>query len=99
ERQQLHATWDEPPGFIGWLTSVDHKSIAKRYIVTALVFFVLAGIDALVMRLQLAQPENALLGPDAYNQFFTVHGTTMMFLFAVPIVEAIGLYFVPLMLG
>jgi cytochrome c oxidase subunit I+III len=99
ERQQLYETWDEPPGFIGWLTSVDHKSIAKRYIVTALVFFVLAGIDALVMRLQLAQPENALLGPDAYNQFFTVHGTTMMFLFAVPIVEAIGLYFVPLMLG
>ncbi|HEX2139441.1 MAG TPA: cytochrome c oxidase subunit I [Woeseiaceae bacterium] len=99
ERRQLDETWSGRPGFIGWLTSVDHKSIGRRYIVTALVFFALAGIDALVMRLQLATPESELLGPDLYNQFFTVHGTTMMFLFAVPIVEALGIYFVPLMIG
>ena len=92
-------TWSDEPGLIGWLTTVDHKRIAKRYIATALAFFALAGIDALVMRLQLASPEAAVLGPDAYNQFFTMHGTTMMFLFAVPIVLALGLYFVPLMVG
>jgi cytochrome c oxidase subunit 1 len=78
---------------------VDHKSVAKRYIVTAFVFFVLAGIEAAVMRAQLARPENTVLGPDAYNQFFTMHGLTMMFLFAVPIMEAMGLYLVPLMIG
>jgi cytochrome c oxidase subunit 1 len=78
---------------------VDHKSIAKRYIVTAFIFFVLAGLEAATMRAQLARPENTVLGPDAYNQFFTMHGLTMMFLFAVPIMEAMGLYFVPLMIG
>jgi cytochrome c oxidase subunit I+III len=99
EQGELMRTWSDEPGLIGWLTTVDHKRIAKRYIATALAFFALAGIDALVMRLQLASPEAAVLGPDAYNQFFTMHGTTMMFLFAVPIVLALGLYFVPLMVG
>jgi cytochrome c oxidase subunit 1 len=82
-----------------WLTSVDHKSIAKRYLVTAFVFFLLGGIEAGVIRAQLARPENNLLGPDAYNQFFTVHGMTMMFLFAVPVLTSAGLYLVPLMIG
>jgi cytochrome c oxidase subunit I+III len=99
ELRRLEATWASRPGFWGWVTSVDHKSIARRYIVTALVSFALAGINALAMRTQLARPENHLMGPDAYNQFFTVHGTAMMFLFAVPIMEALGLYFVPLMVG
>jgi cytochrome c oxidase subunit 1 len=99
ERRELTATWSGRGGFAGWMTSVDHKSIAKRYIVTALAFFALGGAGALTMRLQLARPDNGLLGPDLYNQIFTMHGTTMMFLFAVPIMEAIGLYFVPLMVG
>jgi cytochrome c oxidase subunit 1 len=99
EHRELMQTWSDRPGFLGWLTTVDHKRIAMRYIVTALAFFVLAGLNALVMRLQLAAPDAAVLGPDTYNQFFTVHGSTMMFLFAVPIVLAIGLYFVPLMIG
>jgi cytochrome c oxidase subunit I+III len=99
ELRRLEHAWSPHRGLWGWLTSVDHKSISKRYIVTALISFVLAGINALVMRVQLARPENHLLGPDAYNQFFTTHGTAMMFLFAVPIMEAIGLYFVPLMVG
>jgi cytochrome c oxidase subunit I+III len=97
--QELHESWSARPGVWGWLTNVDHKSVAKRYIVTALVFFALGGVDALLMRVQLAMPENQFIGPDLYNQLFTVHGTTMMFLFAVPIMEAIGLYFVPLMIG
>jgi cytochrome c oxidase subunit I+III len=99
ERRELRTTWSDIPGVLGALASVDHKVIAKRYIVTSLVFFALAGIDALVMRTQLAVPENGLVGPDLYNQLFTMHGTTMMFLFAVPIVLALGLYFVPLMVG
>ena len=98
-RQELELTWNQPPGLWHWLRSVDHKSIGKRYIVTAFVFFVLAGLEAAMMRAQLARPENTLLGPDAYNQFFTMHGVTMMFLFAVPIMEAMGLYLVPLMIG
>jgi cytochrome c oxidase subunit I+III len=97
--QELERTWAQPPGLWHWLSSVDHKSIAKRYIVTALVFFLLAGLEAAVMRAQLARPENTVLGPDAYNQFFTMHGITMMFLFAVPVMEAMGLYLVPLMIG
>jgi cytochrome c oxidase subunit 1 len=96
---ELERTWAQRPGFWGWLTSVDHKSIALRYIATTLVFFVLAGLLALLMRTQLARPENDLLGPDLYNQVFSTHGMTMMFLFAVPVMEAMGLYFVPLMIG
>ncbi|HEY4649413.1 MAG TPA: cbb3-type cytochrome c oxidase subunit I, partial [Gemmatimonadales bacterium] len=98
-RRELEQTWAQPPGLWHWLRSVDHKSIAKRYIVTAFIFFVLAGLEAATMRAQLSRPENTVLGPDAYNQFFTMHGVTMMFLFAVPIMEAMGLYFVPLMIG
>jgi cytochrome c oxidase subunit I+III len=98
-RRELEQTWAQPPGLWHWLRSVDHKSIAKRYIITAFIFFVLAGLEAATMRAQLARPENTVLGPDAYNQFFTMHGLTMMFLFAVPIMEAMGLYFVPLMIG
>jgi cytochrome c oxidase subunit I+III len=96
---ELARAWEPPGGLIGWLMRVDHKSIATRYIVTAFVFFVLAGVLAGLMRLQLAWPENHVLGPDLYNQVFTMHGTTMMFLFATPIMEAMGLYFVPLMIG
>jgi cytochrome c oxidase subunit I+III len=99
ERAELLESWSDKPGLLGALRSVDHKVIAKRYIVTSLVFFALAGIAALVMRAQLAAPENDLVGPDLYNQLFTMHGTTMMFLFAVPMVLALGLYFVPLMIG
>src|SRR3954470_12427557 len=98
-RLLLATTWGRRPGFYGWLITSNHKDIGLRFIVTAFVFFLLAGVLALVMRLQLAVPENTLLGPDLYNQFFTTHGTTMMFLFAVPVMEGMGLYLVPLMIG
>jgi cytochrome c oxidase subunit I+III len=78
---------------------VDHKRIALRYIVTAMVFLLLGGLEAGVMRAQLSRPENTLIGPDLYDQIFTMHGTTMMFLFAVPIMTAVELYLVPLMVG
>ncbi|HEY0972442.1 MAG TPA: cytochrome c oxidase subunit I [Gemmatimonadales bacterium] len=96
---QLSRVWSDRPGFWGWLRSVDHRSIAKRYIVTAFVMFALGGIEAALIRAQLSRPENDFIGPDLYNQIFTVHGTTMMFLFAVPIMQAAGLYLVPLMVG
>ena len=99
EREQMDRVWGSKPGFWGWLTTTNHKEIGKRYITTAFIFFLLGGIEAAMMRTQLSRPENSFLGPDKYNQIFTMHGTTMMFLFAVPIMEAIGLYFVPLMVG
>ncbi len=99
EREDLEKTWAPPSGVWGWFTDTDHKAIAKRYIVTAFIFFLLGGIEAALMRIQLAFPENHFLNPDRYNQIFTTHGTTMMFLFAVPIMTAFGIYFVPLMVG
>src|ERR687884_576906 len=99
EREELERTWHSIPGLWGWLSNTNHKDIAMRYIITAFIFFLLGGIEAALMRLQLSRPENNLLGPDLYNQIFTTHGTTMMFLFAVPIMEGLGIYFVPLMIG
>jgi cytochrome c oxidase subunit I len=97
--RQLAATWYVPRGFIGWFSVVDHRTIGRRYLFTAFVFFILAGILAALMRIQLAVPNNRFLGPDLYNQIFTVHGTAMMFLFAVPVMEALGVFLVPLMIG
>ena len=95
----LDATWADPPGFYGWLATIDHKRIGRRYILTALVFFAMGGVLALIMRTQLAVPENDLVGPDRYNQLFSMHGSAMMFLFAVPVMEAVAVYIVPLMCG
>ena len=95
----LDETWSSPGGFLGWFTHVNHRSIGKRFIVTAFVFFLLGGIEALIMRMQLSRPENHILGPDLYNQFFTMHGTTMMFFFAVPVMEGFAIYLTPLMIG
>ncbi|MBW8788601.1 cytochrome c oxidase subunit I [Rhizobium leguminosarum] len=97
--RQLTTIWGSRPGFWGAVASVDHKVIARRYIVTAFIFLILGGLLALAMRLQLAQPEARFISPDRYNQIFTMHGSNMMFLFAVPVMEAIGVYFVPLMVG
>jgi cytochrome c oxidase subunit I+III len=95
----LEQTWRDPPGLVGTLAAINHKTIARRYLITAFAFFIGAGLMAVVMRLQLAMPENTLVGPDLYNQLFTVHGTVMMFLFAVPVMQAMGIYLVPLMVG
>jgi len=98
-RARLEQIWKSPEGFTGWFKNVFHKPISERMMMTSFVFFALAGMLALLMRVQLAVPENTFLSPDLYNQFFTVHGSTMMFLFAVPVMQAVGLYFVPLMIG
>jgi cytochrome c oxidase subunit 1 len=103
ERPALEAalaeTWRTPPGLWGALATVDHKIIGRRYIFTAFAFLALGGVLAILMRLQLAQPEARVLGPDRYNQIFTMHGANMMFLFAVPVMEAVAVYLVPLMVG
>jgi cytochrome c oxidase subunit 1 len=96
---RLQKTWERRPGFWGWVSTTDHKEIGRRYIITAMVFLALGGVLGLAMRMQLATPESGLIGADRYNQIFTVHGTTMMFLFAVPVMEAVAIYMLPLMLG
>ena len=85
----------------GWraAAAVSHKQIGRRFMVTALVFFALGGVEALVMRLQLIQPENELVAAGAYNELFTMHGSTMMFLFVVPFLEGLANYLIPLMTG
>ncbi|MEV0809833.1 cytochrome c oxidase subunit I [Micromonospora sp. NPDC050200] len=96
---RLAEHWAERPGLRSWLSTVDHKKIGRRYLVTAWLFFALAGISALVMRTQLARPESRLLSPQEYNQLFTMHGTAMIFLFATPMLFGFGNFLVPLMIG
>ena len=84
---------------MAWLSTVDHKRIGILYMVTGLFFFVIGGIEALLMRLQLAVPNNTLLHPDTYNMLFTMHGTTMIFLVAMPVLFGLANYFVPLQIG
>ncbi|MCU1467991.1 MAG: cytochrome oxidase subunit, partial [Actinomycetia bacterium] len=89
----------ETTGKFSWVTTVDHKKIAIMYATLALCFFVVGGIEALFIRLQLAQPNGTILSAARYNEFFTMHGTTMVFLLGMPIAAAFGNYLVPLMIG
>jgi cytochrome c oxidase subunit I+III len=98
EEQELLRIWRTPTGW-RWPTAVNNTVIGILYIGAALTFFVLAGILALVMRTQLAMPEANLVTQEFYNQLFTTHGTTMMFLFAVPAMEALGVMLLPQMLA
>ena len=97
--ERLESIWGEKPGLATWLTTVDHKKIGFKYLYTGLVFFVLGGIEALIIRVQLTDANLRVLDPEAYNQLFSMHGTTMMFLFVVPALSGLGNYFVPLMVG
>ena len=89
----------EPRGWLAWLTTTDHKKIGILYLFATFLFFILGGVEALIMRLQLAQPDNTLVQPETYNGLVTVHGTTMVFLFLVPVLAGFGNYLVPLMIG
>jgi cytochrome c oxidase subunit I+III len=95
----LRQAWDPPRGIIGFFAASDHKTIGIRYLVTGFFFFACAGLMAAAMRLQLSQPDNAVVSAEYYSQLFSTHGTIMMFLFAVPIGQGIGVYLVPLMVG
>ncbi|RAR49319.1 cytochrome c oxidase subunit I+III [Paraburkholderia unamae] len=97
--RRLKETWETRPGWRGWLSTVDHKTIGLRYLVTAFVFLVLGGVEALIMRMQLARPNETLLTPQQYDQLFTMHGVTMIFLYALPVLSGFSNYLWPLVLG
>lgn len=96
---RLESTWRTPHTLWGRLTTVDHKIIGVRYLVTAFVFLLLGGLEALALRLQLAGADRTVLTPEAYDQMFTMHGLTMIFWYASPILSGFGNYLLPLMLG
>jgi cytochrome c oxidase subunit I len=89
----------EPEGLLSWVASIDHKQIGIMYLLASLAFFLVGGLEALIMRIQLAQPNATFLAPGTYNQVFTMHGTTMIFLVVVPVLIGFATYFVPLMIG
>ena len=95
----LGAVWEDRPGLPGFLGTVDHKRIATRYLVTAVAFLLLGGVEAMIIRAQLARPDGTVVGPQTYNQIMTMHGTTMIFLFNTPVFAGFGNYLVPLMVG
>src|SRR5665213_2084428 len=86
-------------GLLQWISTVDHKMIGIMYLLMALLFLIIGGVEVLLMRIQLAEPLNHFLGPETYNQFFTMHGTTMVFFVAMPAVFGFAIYFTPLMIG
>ena len=99
ELEQLDKVWCGPRRPWEWITAINNNYIGVYYVGAAMLFFVLAGVLALLMRTQLALPMTGFLAQETYNQIFTMHGTVMMFLFAVPAVEALGVLLLPQMLG
>jgi cytochrome c oxidase subunit I+III len=99
EEEELTRIWAKPKGWTGWFTVVNNNYIGLYYAAAAFLFFCLAGVLALLIRAQLALPMNTILPQETFNQVFTMHGTMMMFLFAVPAVEALGIMLLPQMFG
>jgi cytochrome c oxidase subunit I len=96
---RLLSLWERPPTLWGWFATVDHKEIGIRYLVTAFLFLVIGGIEALLIRLQLARPDAGILTPEQYDQVFTMHGVTMIFWYASPILSGFANYLIPLFTG
>ncbi|MGI9030751.1 MAG: cbb3-type cytochrome c oxidase subunit I, partial [Ilumatobacteraceae bacterium] len=97
---KLERLWDDPPGLFGKLMAVQNDAIGKRLLYTGFFFLLLGGsIDSLVMRLQLAFPENDFVSPELYNEMFTNHGSVTMFLVILPITEGFAILFLPFLLG
>src|SRR5687767_7595958 len=86
-------------GIWSWLTTVDHKRIGVLYLVSALIFFIVGGLEAAILRAQLTGPNGKLVSADMYNQLFTMHGTTMIFLVIMPLSAAFFNYLIPLQIG
>lgn len=97
--RELSEVWGRPSGLRGLLTSVNHSELGLRFMIAAFVFFAIAGCLAMLIRAQLATPGGAFLDTALYNQFFTMHGSLMMFMFAVPLLEGLGMYLLPKLLG
>ncbi len=96
---RLTHLWETPRNLVASLSTVDHKKLGKRYIVTGFVFLFLGGVEAALLRVQLIRPENHFLPPEAFNQLFTMHGTTMLFLFLQPVLSGFSFYLTPLLIG
>ena len=96
---RLIALWERPHTLRGWFATVDHKEVGKRYLVTAFAFLLIGGVEAILIRLQLARPDSAVLTLEAYDQIFTMHGMTMIFWYAAPILSGFANYLIPLMGG
>jgi len=97
--EKLKSLWETRPGFMGWLATVDHKEIGLRYIITAFAFLIAGGIEALIFRVQLAWSNMHVLKPEQFDQLFTMHGMTMIFLYAGPVLSGFSNYLWPLLLG
>ena len=97
--RRFRRTWKAPEGLGLWFAVVNNQRLGTRFMVTAFIFFLIGGVLALLMRAQLAVPENTLLAPETYNRLMTMHGSTMMFLFIVPFLEGVAVYFLPLLIG
>ncbi len=97
--RKLKELWESKPGIYGLLATVDHKEIGIRYIVTAFLFLAAGGIEALIMRLQLAQPNETLLSPQTYNQLYSMHGITMILWYAFPVLTGFSVFLQPLIIG
>jgi len=95
----LTRIWASDPGWRGWFTTVNHTDLGRMFLFTAGFFFIVGGILAMLIRAQLASPRSAFVGPEVYNQLFTMHGTLMMFLFAIPFFEGLAVYLLPKILG
>ena len=95
---EFQRVWETPPGWRA-LSSVNHSTLGARFIITGLFFLVVGGVLAMLARTQLALPEQDIISAEAYNQIYTMHGTVMMFLFAVPILEGLAVYLIPKMVG
>ena len=95
----LEAIWATKPGLYGLISTVDHKEIGIRYLATAFVFLIVGGLEALAIRLQLARPNQALVTPEQYNELFSAHAITMIFLYAQPVLSGFSNYLFPLVLG
>jgi len=96
--ERLGQVWRNPPG-LGALSVVSHSSLGLRFMVTGAFFFLVGGLLAMLIRTQLALPAQTILSAEVYNQFFTMHGTVMMFLFAIPTLEGMAIYLIPKMIG
>jgi cytochrome c oxidase subunit 1/cytochrome c oxidase subunit I+III len=98
--ERLETMWQSRPGVLGWLTTTDHKRIGLLYFWTTLVLFGAGGAEALIIRTQLAQPNQHVVSPDTFDQLFSMHGITMIFFFIIPMTTgAFGNYLIPLMIG
>lgn len=98
-RERLSGIWSEAGGLRGWFTTTDHRKIGMLYLATAFLFLLLGGVEAMIMRIQLSGPNVDFITPDMYNKMMTMHGTTMIFWYAAPILSGFGNYLVPQFIG